>query len=170
MDPPADLVARARSGDRAAFAALYDATQRPLYLYVLGIVGHVEDAEDAVHTAYLRAWRELPALRCDDRFSPWLFRIVRNAARDLARRGRAHSPLDETMAAPVADDARPLSDLLDGLDPDTRALVVLRHGLGWGADEIARVLDASAPTVRRRLARAVEHLRRREVGRTVHER
>ena len=170
MQPSADLVDRARGGDRAAFAALYDATHRPLYLYALGIVGHVEDAEDTTHATYLRAWQELPTLREAGRFAPWLFRIARNAARDLARRGRPHATLPDGIAAPEARAVRPLADLLDGLDADTRALVVLRHGVGWSVEEVACVLDASAPTVRRRLARAVEHLRRREVGRIAHER
>lgn len=168
MEPDPVLVDQARRGDRQAFASLYDLTHRPLYLYALGILGHAEDAEDTTHASYLKAWQELPRLRRADRFSPWLFRIARNAARDLVRRGRAHASLPDGLPARDENDARPFEDLLDGLEPDTRALVVLRHGLGWGVEEIARVLDTSVPTVGRHLARAVEHLRTREDGRVAH--
>ncbi len=168
MEPDPVLVDQARRGDRAAFALLYDLTHRPLYLYALGILGHDEDAEDTTHASYLRAWQELPTLRRSDRFAPWLFRIARNTARDLLRRGRPHAPLPDGIPARDERGGRPLADLLEGLEPDTRALVLLRHGLGWGVEEVAAVLDASVPTVRRHLARAVEHLRDREVGRVAH--
>ena len=170
MEPDPDLVEQARRGDRAAFAALYDLTHRPLYLYALGILGHAEDAEDTTHASYLKAWQDLPALRRVDRFAPWLFRIARNVARDLVRRGRSHAPLPDGIPARDEREARPLADLLDGLEPDTRSLVVLRHGLGWSVEEVARVLDASVPTVVRHLARAVEHLRTRDIGRVAHDR
>jgi RNA polymerase sigma-70 factor (ECF subfamily) len=168
MDPAPALVHAARHGDRAAFAALYDLTHRAVFLYVLGILGHTEDAEDTTHAAYLRAWSELPSLRHADRFAPWLFRIARNAARDLLRRGRPHAPLPAGLPARVEREARPLADLLDGLDPETRALVVLRHGLGFPVEQVASLLDTSPPTVRRHLARAVEHLRLREIARSDH--
>lgn len=168
MEPAPDLVESARRGDRAAFAALYDASHRAVYLYVLAIVGHAEDAEDTTHASYLKAWSELPGLRRSDRFAPWLFRIARNAARDLLRRGRPHAPLPDGIPARDEREARPLVDLLDGLDPDTRAVVVLRYGLGWSTDDVAAVLDTSAPTVRRRVARAVAHLQLRESGRVAH--
>jgi len=157
METPSHLVERARAGDRDAFAALYDETSRALFLYVAGIVGRTEDAEDALHTAYLAAWERLPSLRRADRFPAWLFRIGRNAARDLVRHGRRWAPLPDALAG-----------LLDGVKPETRALLLLRHGLEWTAEEIAAALGTSVPTVRRHLAQAHEHLRRRHEGRIAH--
>lgn len=175
MDVPPALVERAQQGDRAAFAALYDTTSRPLYLYVLAHVRHVEDAEDAAHAAYVAAWHGLPGLRRPDRFAAWLFRIARNAARSAAREASRHAPglasLPDGLPAQEAredGDARSLAELLDGLDGETRALLVLRFGLGWSVETTAEVLDVSAPTLRRRVARAVEHLRARERERTHH--
>lgn len=168
MEVAVPLVERAQQGDRAAFAALYDATSRPLYLYVLAHVRHVEDAEDATHAAYLAAWRELPRLRVPHRFAPWLFRIARNAARDAWRRTPGLASLPADLPARDEGDARSLADLLDGLNDETRALLVLHFGLGWSVETTAAVLDVSAPTLRRRVARAVEHLRVRERERTHH--
>jgi RNA polymerase sigma-70 factor (ECF subfamily) len=59
--------------------------------------------------------------------------------------------------------ARELSDelmaALAALDPDQRALIVLRHLLGYRASELARMLDLPPATVRTQLARALERLR-----------
>jgi RNA polymerase sigma factor (sigma-70 family) len=177
--PAPDLVTRARAGDRDAFAALYDKTSRALFLYVVGIVGRAEDAEDVLHTTYLAAWERLPALRDAERFPAWLFRIGRNAARDLVRhtrRGPRWSPLpasltDESARSPfrAAGPDSPLDGLLDGLKPETRALLLLRHGLEWSVEEIAAALAESVPTIRRHLARAESHLRLRHEGRLAHE-
>jgi RNA polymerase sigma-70 factor, ECF subfamily len=166
MDVPRDLVDRARRGDRDAFAAIYDATARPLYLYAVAIARRTEDAEDAIHAAYLSAWRALPSLRDAARFLPWLFRIARNAARDHARGEPRRDAMPGDLPAPPLDDARPLAELLEGLDEPTRALLTLRYGVAWDVDEIARVTATSPATVRRRLARAEQHLRERERGRT----
>jgi RNA polymerase sigma-70 factor, ECF subfamily len=52
-----------------------------------------------------------------------------------------------------------LATALATLDPDERALIVLRHLLGYRSTELARILDVPAPTVRTRLARALARLR-----------
>src|SRR5262245_10052466 len=94
-----DLVALAQAGDRDAFAALYDQTSRALFLYVVGIVGRTDDAEDVLHTAYLAAWERLPTLRQPALFSAWLFRIGRNAARDVLRSARRRSSAGDDKPA-----------------------------------------------------------------------
>src|SRR5882724_10021522 len=88
MDAVANAVERARGGDRAAFEELYRRFQRPVFLYLAGCLRWREDAEDAYQAAFLSAWRHLPSLSNVERFSPWLFRIARNAARDVTRRRR----------------------------------------------------------------------------------
>lgn len=165
--PPSSTVDAARTGDRAAFAVLYDAYARPLYWDLLARLRRREDAEDALHTAFLTAWRRLPELRSPERFGPWLFRIGRNAAADL-RRGRGPAPSrpthdgDRAAAEPDESAAPPWADAVRGLGEDTRLVLWLRIGLGWSPDEVARVLTTSVATVHRRQARGLEHLRRRE--------
>jgi len=165
--PTAPTVEAARRGDREAFAALYDAYARPVYWDLLARLHRREDAEDALHTAFLTAWRRLPELRSADRFASWLFRIGRNAAADL-RRGRRLAPrgaaIDGDRAVPDADEdaAPPWAEAVRGLGEDARLVLWLRIGLEWSPDEIARVLGISVATVFRRQARGLDHLRRRE--------
>src|SRR5947208_17147115 len=88
MDPVASAVLRARAGDALAFEELYRRYGRPVFLYLVGCLRWREDAEDALQVAFLNAWRSLPDLDEPDRFPPWMFRIARNAATDVARKRR----------------------------------------------------------------------------------
>lgn len=175
MDPMAGTVERAKGGDRAAFEEIYRAFSRPLFLYLAACLRRREDAEDAFQAAFLSAWRHLPSLADAERFSPWLFRIARNAARDATRRRRLRpSPLGpaEDLIAGGAEPSASASEvprLLADLHPETRALVLLRAVEGWSAEEVGAAFSWSAATVRRRYARALELLKARQTGRNGHE-
>jgi RNA polymerase sigma-70 factor (ECF subfamily) len=159
-------VRRAIRGDRAAFARLYETYSRAVFLDLVARLRRREDAEDALQAAFLAAWTNLPRLTRPSRFVPWLFRIARNKARDLARRERLRivRPLGEEvdLIAPAGDepaDIGLLKELVAALRADSRAIVLLRAVEGWSAEEVAAARGWSASTVRRKYARAMEHLR-----------
>ena len=159
-------VSQAVEGDREAFARLYDAYSRPVYLTLVGILRAREDAEDALQAAFLAAWQRLPTLRRHDRFVPWLFRIARNKAKDAARRQRdrllSDSPVEDLIDPSLGAAARDEMDrALASLKPDSRVLVLLRAVHGWSAEEVAAAVGKSPATVRRRYARALAHLKSR---------
>ena len=116
----------------------------------------------------MRAWRDLPGLRDPDRFDAWLHRLTVNACIDLARRRRRRvievelTPLDEPA---VADTSAVLADrdLLDGalrrLEPEQRAVVVLRYYLELSLQETADALGDTHGTVKSRLHRALAPMR-----------
>lgn len=157
----ADVGAAVR-GDREAFARLYRRFARPVFVDLVARLGRPEDAEDALQATFLSAWTHLPRLARPARFVPWLFRIARNKARDQMRRRRQGLVLAGDVAAAPPQD-RPELDalraLVDGLHPKTRAIVLLRAVEGWSAEEVAAAHRLSVATVRRRYARALEHLR-----------
>lgn len=164
MAGDADVVA-ARQGDREAFARLYRRYARPVFLDLAARVRRTQDAEDALQATFLAAWVHLPRLRRAKRFVPWLFRIARNQARDRLRREPRLVLLGggEDLVAPAAADGpevAALRRLMAGLRPKTRATVLLRVLEGWSAEEVARAHGVSASTVRRRYAKAIEHLRK----------
>ncbi len=170
MDALAPLVERARTGDRAAFGDLHARFARPVFLTLVGLLRTREDAEDAGQVTFLAAWRHLPRLRRPERFPAWLFRIARNAAKDVAQRRRRFpaalpDPAD-LVAHPPGAPTDGLPALVGGLQPATRALVLLRAVEGWSAEEVAAAFSWSAATVRRRYARALALLRARLEERT----
>ena len=165
MDTEASTVERARAGDRQAFEELYRRYRRPVFLYLVGCLRWREDAEDAFQTAFVSAWRSLPSLDEPGRFPPWLFRIARNAARDILRKRRSLPsslpvPEDRLDARdPGHSSAQEVSRLLASLKPETRALVLLLSVQGWSTEAAGAAFSCSAATIRRRYARALEALK-----------
>jgi RNA polymerase sigma factor (sigma-70 family) len=161
MVPLALQVRSAATGDRTAFAGLYDAWSAPLFAYLVGLLRRRDDAEDALHDAFLSAWRRLPSLREHERFVPWLFRIARNTALS-SRRRRSPEPL--ANEPPVASEEHPEQRavlMLGDLKPDTRAVLLLRFVVGWSVEQSAEALDASPATVKRLTAEGLERLKAR---------
>jgi len=144
----------------ALFRAHWSGANRAAYL----IVHDAGAAEDIAQEAFLAAIRRLDLFDRRRPFGPWLHRIVVNRAIDWARsrRLRAETSLDGLAARPAR---RELSDevvaALAALAPEHRAVIVLRHLLGYSPGEIARILDLQRGTVNSRLRRGLDSLQER---------
>ena len=166
----ASLIRQARRGSADAIEALvrrhWDGAHRAAFL----IVHDAGAAEDIAQEAMLAAVRSIDDFDRRRPFKPWLHRIVVNRSLDWLR-GRARRPeVSVEVAGPAPGglarpDERPdsLSDelmrALAQLDPEERALVVMRHLLGYRSPELGHMLGMPAATVRTRLARALTRLR-----------
>src|SRR5215210_488356 len=82
MNSSEDLVAQARRGDEEAFRLIFERFARPLISFIYDMVGERELAEDLTQETFVRAYRNLGALREEARFSTWLFGIAKNVARE----------------------------------------------------------------------------------------
>jgi RNA polymerase sigma-70 factor, ECF subfamily len=161
----AALIRQARRGSADAVEALvrrhWDGAHRAAFL----IVQDASAAEDIAQEAMLAAVRALDRFDRRRPFRPWLHRIVVNRSVDWVRARRRRAEVSVDTAAPGAG-AEPLRELSDelmaalaALDPDQRALIVLRHLLGYRASELARMMDLPPATVRTQLSRALARLR-----------
>lgn len=175
--PPADdaaLVRRTLAGDRGAFDTLLRRYLRPALAVAWEFTGTRDDAEDVVQDAFLRTLRSLGRFDPDRPFAAWFFTIVRNAARTAAAargvREARHAHLDaadvEPGHAPATDDEAERAELRDRLDraiaalpPMQRACFRLCAAEGFGAAEVAAMLDISEATVRVHVHRARKALR-----------
>jgi len=143
----------------ALFRAHWPRAFRAAYL----IVHDAAAAEDIAQESFLAALRALDRFDRRRPFGPWLHRIVVNRAIDWtrARRLRAEAELGETHPAPP--DAEPLDGTLlaalRALPPDQRAVIVLRHLLGYTPGEIAKALALPRGTVNSRLRRGLDSLK-----------
>ncbi len=130
---------------RAAFLVVHDAAA----------------AEDIAQEAFLAAIRNLDRFDRRRPFGPWLHRIVVNRAIDWARARTLRAELELVDAAAPASSPDVGSDVveaLSGLSPEHRAVIVLRHLLGYTPGEIARLLDLPRGTVNSRLRRGLDQL------------
>jgi RNA polymerase sigma-70 factor, ECF subfamily len=168
MENKRDLVTAARDGDRDAFAQLVGLESRDAYRLALSILRNPHDAEDAAQEAFVRAWRELPALRDADRWLPWFRRVTVNSALELNwRRGNGHATiaLGELEPKPLPDETGHVATrdqvqrLVGCLSQEDRALLVLRFGLDLELPDVAAALRIPLGTAKSRLHRALARLR-----------
>ncbi|MDQ4072352.1 MAG: sigma-70 family RNA polymerase sigma factor [Actinomycetota bacterium] len=172
----AELVAKARDGDRAAFDELVRMTHASVYTLAYRLTGNAEDARDVAQETYLRAYRSIHRFRGDSRFSTWLYRITANCASTLIAR-RARTSHDELSLDEPVPDRRPevdpegmaesgfirdrLTAALAELPPRLRAVVVLRDIYDLPHEAIAAELGISQEAAKVRLHRARRKLRER---------
>src|SRR3954466_1009028 len=160
------LVRAAQDGSAEAMEELFrrywSGAHRAAYL----VVHDAALAEDVAQEAFLSAVRSLHRFDRRRPFGPWLHRIVVNRAIDHARARvvRREVPA-EGVAEPASDSLRDFSadeevlGALAALPPEQRAVVVLRHLLGYTPGEIARLLRLPRGTVNSRLRRGLDALK-----------
>ncbi len=170
-----ELVERARGGDAEAFGSLVAQHQQAAFRVAWLIARDPGEAEDAVQEAFVKAWRAMPRFRADAPFRPWILRIVSNEARNRVRSTRRRDALAlreaaaavEGGAAPSPeaaalsrDDAETLTRALERLPDRDRLVIAYRWLLDLSETETAEVLGVRPGTVKSRLSRALERLRR----------
>ena len=165
------LVAAVLDGDTRAFTALVSRYRDAYTRFAVRMLGGSHaDADEALQSAFLRAYRRMDACRDPERFGAWLYRIVVNECRTFAaRRARrerrfAEEPGDyggAFVAHTAADDAlrEEIQRALDRLVPEQREAFVLKHVEELSYDEIADITDVSVSALKMRVKRACEHLR-----------
>jgi RNA polymerase sigma-70 factor (ECF subfamily) len=172
-DRDAELVARLRSGDRGAFAQLYEQHVDAVYARITRLVGPVAEREDLVQETFLGVFRALPTFRGEAALATLLYRITINVACEhLRRRARRPTvPLDEAaLERLVAPDASPEASArrrqevarvlrcLDRIKPKKRVALLLRVVEGLAIEEIAALVDATPDAVAKRVQHAMKEL------------
>jgi RNA polymerase sigma-70 factor (ECF subfamily) len=156
-------VRAAQAGSNEAMEALFRAHWGRAHRAAFLIVRDAAAAEDIAQEAFLAAIRSLERFDRRRPFGPWLHRIVVNRAIDWSRaRALRREVADPVEPEAPAERAAAWSDevvaALAALDPDQRAVVVLRHLLEYTPGEIAGLLELPRGTVNSRLRRALDRL------------
>ena len=157
------------------FEELAARLERDVYLTCYGMLGNREDAADALQETMLRAWRGFHGFRGEAGWRTWFHRIAVNTCIDMIRRRKPDASL-ETMAEQGFDPAdsrtsvageleegerrRLLREGIQRLDEKDRTLIILRDVRGLAYDEIARILRVPQGTVKSRINRAREKLKK----------
>ena len=129
-----------------------------LYRAALAILGDPYEAEDTVQDAFVRYLEKAPSNL--EQPSAWLMRVLVNGCKSRLRLAwRRVGPLPETLPAPTPEERDELEELFS-LPPEDRAVIHLHYYEGYSTDEIAHMLGCRPGTVRSRLSRAREKLRK----------
>jgi RNA polymerase sigma-70 factor, ECF subfamily len=157
------LVRAAQRGSAEAFAELFRRHWPRAHRAAWLVVHDASAAEDVAQEAFLAAVRSLDRFDRRRPFGPWLHRIVVNRAIDYARaRELRREVADAGIEPAVVDRADAPGDdvlaALAALPPDQRAVIVMRHLLGFTPGEIASALGLPRGTVNSRLRRGLDGL------------
>jgi RNA polymerase sigma factor (sigma-70 family) len=152
---------------RGADAAgeLYERYSGPIFGYCLHQLGSREEAEDAVQTTFMNAFRGLQRGIVPELESAWLFKIAHNVClsrrRSTWRRGRVEAPnnlevLQEVVPAHerIGDELIRLQDVLEEMPENQRRAILLREWQGLTYREIADELELSQSAVETLIFRA----------------
>jgi RNA polymerase sigma-70 factor (ECF subfamily) len=157
------LVRAAQRGSAEAFAELFRRHWPRAHRAAWLVVHDATAAEDVAQEAFLAAVRSLDRFDRRRPFGPWLHRIVVNRAIDYARaREQRREVADLGVETAAVDRSQaPGEDLLAALaalPPDQRAVIVMRHLLGFTPGEIGSALGLPRGTVNSRLRRGLDGL------------
>lgn len=165
-----DIITKAAGGDIEAFGDIYRKTSTFVYNVALRITNNSEDADEVTQDVFMKIYKNLKNFNSLSSLNTWIYRITVNTAINRLKAEKKHTAgrIDYDPAAqPVSqkevvrnniDSKEQISVLLNALNPDQRACVVLREIEGLNYKEIANALRININTVRTRLKRAREKL------------
>jgi RNA polymerase sigma-70 factor, ECF subfamily len=172
------LIQRAREGDEAAFAAIYDHYERPIYNYVYKIMLSADDAADITQDCFVKAYVALPKTNEELNLQAWLYRIASNACLDVLRRRKRVRWMswdifdDGTLPEPSANEndgpeltysqqetRETVIMVLKKMSPKYRTCLVLREYEGFSCAEIAKIMGSSRSAIKSMLFRGREQFR-----------
>ena len=185
--PDKELIRRFNDGDPTGFDELVERYSGRAYQIAYGVLGNRQDAEEVSQDVFVRVLRALPKFRGDAEFTTWMYRIAVNLARNKYRWNRSRGAQQSvSIDAPVEgqDGAERTMDLEEGrigpdqeaslgelerqigtelhkLPPLYREALVLRNVEDMSYEAIADLLGCKLGTIKSRIARAREELRKR---------
>ena len=186
----AQFIERLKRGDAAAFETLVNERSGEIYGLLYRLTESSEEARDLTQETFLRAFQSIAHFRGESDLRTWIYRIAINQARNRWRWWRRRRrDVTVSIDAPQPNGQASLASSLksdNGTNPETDALahereralrkalsslkhvyreaVVLRDIEGFAYEEIAVALDISVGTVKSRLARGRQELRRKLEG------
>jgi RNA polymerase sigma-70 factor (ECF subfamily) len=182
------LIAGLRSGEECAYEILIQRFEQPIYNLVSRLVDDPGDAADVAQEVFLKVFRKVGGFRAESSLKTWIYRIAVNEARNQRRWFTRHrgkeiglEPAESDAQGPqdwLSDPGRSpyqtavdhethalIESALQKVSPNYRAALVLREVEGLSYEEISDVLEVSLGTVKSRILRGRESLRRHLVDR-----
>jgi RNA polymerase sigma-70 factor (ECF subfamily) len=177
------LLAGLRDGDELAYETLIQQYEQPIYSLVSRLVDDPSDAADVVQEVFLKVFRKVACFRGESSLKTWIYRIAVNEARNQRRWLSRHKRQEVTLE-PEPGEAQGYVDWLEDsgrspfeavLDRETRDLIeaalqdvsqpfrvalVLREIEGLSYEEVAHILEVPPGTVKSRILRGREALRK----------
>ena len=158
--------------DRVLFARIYTLHERKMYAAAKSILRSPEKAEDALHDSFLKVIKHFETCRTipEDELAKWLITIVKHTAFDIQKKDNRSVNFDDLSAPDLfvvddtAEDSVSFQELVEkirALPDQYREILELKFVLEWSDKEIAETLGINSNTVRSRIMRGRELLRKK---------
>jgi RNA polymerase sigma-70 factor (ECF subfamily) len=162
------MLVQVQKGNQEAFTHLVEVYQRPVYNLCYRMLGDANEAEDAAQETFLRVYRNISHFDNKRPFSTWLLSIAAHHCIDQLRKRRMIvvsmdelpyiDPPDGTPGPEATlhmlENQRQVQKLLEELNPQDRAAVIMYYWYDFSYEEIAKSLSLSVSAVKSRLHRA----------------
>jgi RNA polymerase sigma-70 factor, ECF subfamily len=169
-----ELMSRVQAGDRDAFGSLIERHKDALVRYLTAVARDRDRAEEVAQDAFVRIFELSHRYQERGQFVPYLYRVATNLLRTEERKRRrrelllkafstngAGSSQSPQEAACLQDElSSRLAEALSALPLRYRSPILLREMEGWSYSDIARTLDCGEGTVKSRIHRGRQKLRR----------
>lgn len=177
-----ELIRQVLAGETNAFSELVERYQTKVYSLALRMCGSEDDAFDLAQEAFLRAWQSLESYRADAAFPSWLYRLTSNVCIDYLRKKKRSKIISLTFEDDEGEQAQTelpdpaptpeqallqkeeralLTEAMNALPVEARQILTLRAINGLSYEQIAEVMGLPEGTVKSRLSRARDQLRKK---------
>jgi RNA polymerase sigma-70 factor (ECF subfamily) len=166
------VIRKCLAGESEQFAVLVDRYKDMAYNIAFRMLGDADAAKDMAQEGFIAAYHALGDFKSNSRFSSWLYRIVVNKCRDHFRAARETVPVDEICDYVAGQDPSPekaascrqtgdaVQQALNGLSPEYREVIIMKHIEGLDYQEMADALGVSVGALKVRAHRGREMLRK----------
>lgn len=162
-----DLVKKAKEGNIEAFGILYETYSKDMYKFALYYLGSPTLAEDCVSECVLIAFQKIGALKKPSAFKSWLFKILYNCCnKALREKIKARETVEYSSLTDLCEEDSDQSEIIslrnamEELTEEERTIILLSYTAGYTGKEIGRILGLKDSTVRSKLMRSTEKLRK----------
>ncbi|WP_078593107.1 RNA polymerase sigma factor SigW [Evansella clarkii] len=176
------IIIEVKKGNQQAFAELVELYKDKVFQVAYRMLGNVHEAQDISQEAFLRAYTNIESYDINRKFSTWIFRIATNLAIDRIRKKKPDFHLEDQVAGTEdldyysqipGDDELPedvvvqhemqewIQDEIMMLPPKYRSAIILKYMEDLSLKEIGEVLNLPVATVKTRIHRGREALRKR---------
>lgn len=183
-----ELITKAIEGDEAAYKNLLENYRGAIYNLLYKMVRNKEETEDLVQEAFMKAFKALPSFNEEYAFSTWLYKIAVNNCIDHMRKkklqtysinkpvqskdGELDREFPDTSMSPdksilSEERASIIETAIDELPENYKTAIILRHSEEKSYEEISKILNIPLGTVKARIFRAREMLKKKLKGKII---
>ena len=162
-----NLVSSAKNGSAEAFGELYEIYSKDMFRFAYYYLGSYSLAEDCVSECVCIAFQKICELRKASAFKSWLFKILHNCCnKALREKILSDGNVEYSSLIDLSDEDEDISEklslnqALSRLSPEEREIVILHYCQGYTSKEIGEILDMKDATVRSKIMRSGEKMRK----------